>query len=142
MFFSGQYINKNQQANEVDATSDEKTKAVDDSNTCDKMSQPLITIKGNETTTTKTKGSSSTALPSSSTPFVNNKRKIVEDDKVGDDERNNEDVTVLPKKPKNNDTDDTNTCKRERWPVVNYDIEVDLFCVQGWRDELCRCGKV
>ncbi|CAG8555099.1 11704_t:CDS:2 [Acaulospora colombiana] len=32
-------------------------------------------------------------------------------------------------------------CKLERWKIGKDEIEVDLFCVQGWRDELCRCTK-
>jgi E3 ubiquitin-protein ligase UBR7 len=130
MFFSGQY-NKDQRVN---ATSDENK----DSKPSDKMSLPLTThisnCKNNEITATKTEGTSSTALLSSSTSI--NKRKI-EDDKVDDGE---EKINVMfsPKKPKN---EDVNTCKRERWQVVSNEVEVDLFCVRGWRDELCRCDK-
>ncbi|CAG8632283.1 6875_t:CDS:10 [Funneliformis caledonium] len=123
MFFSGQYNKKTHQVNEVDENSN-------DSSTGDKMSQPPNSCKDNETTTTQT----STVSPSSPTPHVNNKRKIEKDEVV-------DGKALLPKRSKNDGTDDTNVCKRERWPVVNDDVEVDLFCVQGWRDELCRCSK-
>jgi hypothetical protein len=127
MFFSGQY-NKDQRVN---ATSDENK----DSKSSDKMSLPL---KDNEIDATRSEGTSSTVSLSSSTSSVNNKRKIEEDDKV-DDDKEIVNVVVSLKKSKN---DDVITCKRERWQIVSNEVEVDLFCVRGWRDELCRCCKV
>ena|ERR1051325_3824062 len=135
MFFSGRY-SKNQRANEVNVTSDdfksgEKTSPPFTSNTSNS--------KDNDINTTKSEESYSTTLPLSSTSsvisYVSNKRKIEEDDKAGDEKI---DVTGSPKKPKN---ENVNLCKRERWQVVSDEVEVDLFCVQGWRDELCRCDK-
>lgn len=130
MFFSGQY-NKDQRVN---ATSDENK----DSKSSDKMSLPLTaqtSNKDNEIAATKTEGASSTI--SLSTP-VNNKRKIEEDDKA-DDCKEVVNAVVSLKKSKN---DDVNTCKRESWQIVSNEVEIDLFCVRGWRDELCRCHKV
>ncbi|CAJ0758925.1 24325_t:CDS:2, partial [Entrophospora sp. SA101] len=46
--------------------------------------------------------------------------------------------------------DDKLTCKLEKWnnAVVNVingagdsQVEIDLFCKQNWRDELCRCKE-
>lgn len=134
MFFSGQY-NKDQRVN---ATSDENK----DSKSSDKMSLPLTAQTGNhkdnEITATKTEGTSSTSSLSSSTSSVNNKRKIEEDNKA-DDYKEVVNAVISLKKSKN---DDVNTCKRERWQIVSNEVEVDLFCVRGWRDELCRCYKV
>ncbi|CAG8694736.1 uncharacterized protein OCT59_019415 [Rhizophagus irregularis] len=129
MFFSGQY-NKDQRVN---AISDENK----DSKSSDKMSLPLTaqtSNKDNEIAATKTEGTSSTI--SLSTP-VNNKRKIEEDDKA-DDCKEVVNAVVSLKKSKN---DDVNTCKRESWQIVSNEVEIDLFCVRGWRDELCRCHK-
>jgi len=130
MFFSGQY-GKNKQADEVNTTRDKETS---DLKAGDKTSPPLTSnSKNNEISATKTEESSITA----STP-VNNKRKIDVDEVDVDCGENFDVVTVLSKKPKN---EDVNACKRERWHVVSEEVEVDLFCVLGWRDELCHCDK-
>ena len=120
MFFSGQF-SKNKQANEVNAASD-----TSDSKVNDKTSP-----SNNEISATKIEESSITV----SAP-VNNKRKIEEDNEASD---NCEEKIDVYKKPKN---EDVNVCKRERWQVVSEEVEVDLFCVLGWRDELCHCDKV
>jgi hypothetical protein len=123
MFFSGQY-SKNKKANEINATSDDSS----DSKTDDKTSLSLTSNTSNhEISTAKIE-----ELPITVSTSVNNKRKI-EEDEVG------EEKIDASKKLKN---EDVNVCKRERWQVVSEEVEVDLFCVQGWRDELCCCDKV
>jgi E3 ubiquitin-protein ligase UBR7 len=132
MFFSGQY-NKNKQANEVNMTRD---KGASELQVDDKTSSSLISntnnSKNNEISATKTEESSTTP----STP-VNNKRKI-EDDEMDDECGEKIGIVTASKKPKN---EEVNVCKRERWHVVSEEVEVDLFCVLGWRDELCHCDK-
>ena len=57
------------------------------------------------------------------------KRKIVDDQKF-----------IPLKKPKSLSGP---TCRLEKF--VSNDVDenyLDLFCVSGWRDDLCRCAKV
>ncbi|CAG8770560.1 16485_t:CDS:10, partial [Dentiscutata erythropus] len=56
--------------------------------------------------------------------------------KLGDEQEIDSKTTALSKKAKGGDM-----CKLERWEPVKDNIDVDLFCIQSWRDELCRCSK-
>lgn len=59
-----------------------------------------------------------------------NKRKIENDQEIGSEIHSN--------KKARSDVQ----CKLDQWEAVKDEIKVDLFCVQGWRDEFCRCTKV
>ncbi|KAF0508699.1 E3 ubiquitin-protein ligase UBR7 [Gigaspora margarita] len=56
--------------------------------------------------------------------------------KLDDEQEIDLKATALLKKTKGDDV-----CKLERWEPVKNNIDVDLFCIQNWRDELCRCSK-
>ncbi|KAG9287366.1 hypothetical protein G9A89_023738 [Geosiphon pyriformis] len=60
---------------------------------------------------------------------ITNKRKMEEsDDDIGSS-----------KKVKSDEVG--GQCKRDNFPLISDNILVDIFCVEGWRDELCRCVK-
>nr|CAG8603947.1 1053_t:CDS:2 [Entrophospora candida] len=82
--------------------------------------------------------------------FIPGEYKKKLDDKSDKEEKSivtDNDDAIEDNKP---DDSDKLTCKLEKWnnTVVNVingagdsQVEIDLFCKQNWRDELCRCSK-
>ncbi|CAG8721416.1 6753_t:CDS:10, partial [Acaulospora morrowiae] len=62
--------------------------------------------------------------------FISTSKRKLEDDQEIESEN-----SILKKKKSEAQ------CKLDIWKIEDDKFEVDLFCIQGWRDELCRCAK-
>ncbi|CAG8627437.1 8983_t:CDS:2, partial [Ambispora leptoticha] len=125
MFFSGQFKPEVEQSSSSNLTeSNQSSSNVKDSQVVTSGDQPP-----KETVMT----SSNVTSPSATESSV--KRKI--------DDNNDGDIIDSSSSLKKVKVESTKKipCKLEKFPLISNHLQVDLFCVQGWRDELCRCVK-